>query len=130
MDYFFAGTGSPAGGLSNPYFKIKYATNTVSLGVDIHSFSLNKDMKRADGTVIDKKLGTEIDFQLNYNMNKFTNFELGYSVMSATNSMPYAKSQATTDAVANTFNKTGTWFYAMFKFTPDFFYTKPVAIKQ
>ena len=94
MDYFFAGTGSPAGGLSNPYFKIKYATNTLTLGADFHSFSLNKDMKRADGTVIDKKLGTEIDLQLNYNMNKFTTVEFGYSIMSATNSMPFAKSQA------------------------------------
>lgn len=130
MDYFYAGTGSPAGGLNNAYFKIKYATNTVSAGADLHFFGLNKDMKRADGTVIDKKLGTEVDLQLNYNMNKFTNIEFGYSIMNATNSMPYAKSQATTDAVASTFRKTGTWFYAMIKFTPDFFYSKPVAIKQ
>jgi len=130
MDYFYVGTGSPAGGLSNAYFKVKYASNMLSVGVDYHHFSLHKTMKKADGTNINKSLGSELDFLLNYNMNKFTNIELGYSLMFASNSMPFAKAQATTDAVANTYKKTGTWLYAMIKFTPDFLYTKPVAIKQ
>ena len=50
--------------------------------------------------------------------------------MKATDNMPFAKGQATTDAVAATFDKTATWAYVMIKFTPDFLYTKPVAIKQ
>jgi hypothetical protein len=50
--------------------------------------------------------------------------------MYATASMPFAKAQAVTDAVADTYNKTGNWFYAMLKFAPDFLYTKPVAKKQ
>jgi hypothetical protein len=87
-------------------------------------------MKKADGTVINKQLGREVDLQLSYNMNPFTNIELGYSIMSATSAMPFAKAQATTDAVAATYRKTGYWFYAMLKFTPDFLYTKPVAKKQ
>jgi hypothetical protein len=130
MDYFYAGTSSPAGGLNNPYFKIKYAANKLTLGADIHHFALNKDMKKADGTVIDKDLGNELDLQLSYQMNKFTNIELGYSLMKASDSMPFAKAQATDDVVASTFNKTAYWGYVMFKFTPDFFYAKPVAIKQ
>jgi hypothetical protein len=130
MDYFYVGTGSPAGGLNNPYLKLKYTTNTVAFGVDYHHFGLNKDMKKADGTVINKSLGNEVDVLLNYTMNKFTTIELGYSVMYAKASMLFAKGQATTDAVADTYRKTGTWFYAMIRFTPDFFYTKPVAIKQ
>jgi Alginate export len=130
MDYFYVGTGSPAGGLNNPYLKLKYTGNTLAFGIDLHSFSLNKDMKKADATLVGKHLGTEIDFLLNYNMNKFTNIELGYSVMNATANMPFAKAQATTDAAADTYRKSGAWFYAMLKFTPDFFYTKPVAIKQ
>ena len=130
MDYFYVGTGSPAGGLKNPYFKVKYTGNTLSAGVDFHLFSIDKDMKKADGTFIDKKLGNELDFLLNYNMNKFTNIELGYSMMNAKSSMAFAKGQATTDAVADTYRKTGNWFYAMIRFTPDFFYAKPVAIKQ
>ncbi|MEO7311954.1 MAG: alginate export family protein [Chitinophagaceae bacterium] len=130
MDYFYVGTGSPAGGLVNPYFKVKYTANLLAVGLDIHNFSLAKDMKKGDGTLVEKKLGTEFDLLLNYNMNKFTNVELGYSVMAATSSMPFAKSQVTTDLAASTYRKTGTWFYAMLKFTPDFFYTKPVAIKH
>lgn len=129
MDFFYAGTGSPLGGLLNPYFKVKYASNLLTLVADFHHFVLAKDMKRADGTLIDKNLGNEIDLQLNYQMNKFANIELGYSIMKATSTMPFAKAQATTVAVADTFNKTGNWFYAMLKFTPDFFYSKPVAIK-
>ncbi len=130
MDYFYAGTGSPAGGLSNAYFKVKYTSNLLTLGADFHNFSLNKDMKKGDGTVIDKQLGTELDLQLSYNMNKFTNIELGYSLMNATVSMPFAKAQVTTDAAAATYRTNGNWFYAMLKFTPDFLYTKPVAIRQ
>jgi len=79
---------------------------------------------KANATVIDKKLGTEIDFLLNYNINKFTNIELGYSVMNATNSMPFAKGQATTDAGADIYRKSGTWFYAMINIRPDFFSKK------
>jgi hypothetical protein len=130
MDYFYAGTGSPKGGLSNPYIKFKYTANSFALGLDLHSFSLNQDMKKADGTTIKRNLGKEADLQFSYNMNKFTNIELAYSLMKATDSMPFAKAQAVNDATAATFNKTGTWAYVMLKFTPDFFYSKPVAIKQ
>ncbi|MEA5405070.1 alginate export family protein [Arcicella sp. DC2W] len=129
MDYFYVGTNSPAGGLNNGYFKAKYTTNTVTVGVDYHSFALNKATTKGDGTLVGTDLGNEIDFTLNYNMNKFTNLELGYSVMMATANMPFAKGQATTDVAANNFNKTGTWFYAMINIRPDFFYAKPVAIK-
>ena len=130
MDYFYAGTGSPAGGLNNPFLKIKYSSNMLTIGLDLHHFSLNKDMKKADGSLVPKNLGNEFDFVVNYNLNKFSNIELGYSLMSASSSMPFAKGQTTTDAVADTYKKTGTWFYAMLKFTPDFFYAKPVANKK
>lgn len=130
MDYFYVGTGSPAGGLNNPYLKFKYTGNALSAGVDFHNFFLNQDMKKGDGSFVKKQLGNEIDFLLNYNMNKFTNIELGYATMIATGSMPLAKGQATTDAGADAYRRSGNWFYAMLRFTPDFFYTKPVAIKQ
>ncbi|EHQ30437.1 alginate export family protein [Mucilaginibacter paludis] len=122
MDYFYAGSGSPKGGLVNPYLKFKYTGKALALGLDLHYFALNNDMKKADGTLIDKHLGNEADFQVSYNTNKFTNIEFGYSLMDATDSMPFAKGQATTDAVASTYKKNGTWAYVMLKFTPDFFY--------
>lgn len=129
MDYFYVGTGSPGGGLSNPYLKVKYTGSKLTAGLDFHLFYLDKEMQKSDKTAIDKSLGNEFDFLLNYNMNKFTNIELGYSIMSATNSMPFAKGQAKTDVEAANYNKTGNWFYLMIRFTPDFFYAKPVAIK-
>ncbi len=124
MDYFYTGTNSPAGGLFNPYFKVKYTSNLLTLSADYHTFSTAERMRNTTN----KKLGDEIDLQLTYQMNKFTNMELGYSVMFATDNMTIAKGQ--TAAVSTAYNKTGTWFYAMLKFTPDFFYAKPVAIKQ
>ncbi len=129
MDYFYVGTNSPAGGLNNGYLKAKYTGNTLTFGVDYHSFALNKATTKGDGTLVGTNLGNEIDFLLNYNMNKFTNIELGYSVMMATDNMTFAKGQATTDAGAATFDKTGTWLYLMVNIRPDFFYAKPVAIK-
>lgn len=129
MDYFYAGTGSPTGGLNDSYAKFKYTADQITLGADFHNFTLNKDMKKGDGTVMNKQLGREVDLQLNYNLNRFTNIELGYSVMFATVSMPFAKAQTTSDATAASYNKTGNWFYLMLKFTPDFLYTKPVAKK-
>ena len=129
MDYFYVGTNSPAGGLNNGYLKAKYTNNTLSVGVDYHSFALNKATIKGDGTLLGTDLGNEIDFLLNYNMNKFTNIELGYSVMMATDNMAFAKGQATTDVAAKTFDKMGTWLYLMVNIRPDFFYTKPVAIR-
>lgn len=122
MDYFYAGSSSTKGGLNNPYLKFKYTGKALAIGVDFHYFSLNQDMKKADGTLIDKHLGNEGDLKISYLMNKFTNIEFGYSLMNATDSMPFAKGQATTDVAASTFDKTANWAYVMFKFTPDFFY--------
>lgn len=124
MDYFYVGTGSPAGGLNNPYLKFKYTAKSVTAGIDLHSFSLNREMRKADETPVGKHLGNEADFVVNYRMNKLTSIELGYSIMKATQNMPFSKSQAFTDLMADAYRKTGTWFYAMLNFTPDFFLKK------
>jgi hypothetical protein len=131
MDYFYAGSGAPAEGLQDAYFKVKYAGNALAVGLDYHYFAMQNSLQKSvGGAFVDKGLGSELNLIANYNMNKFTNVELGYSTMFATSSMPWAKGQATTDAVAATYRTEANWFYVMFKFTPDFFYTKPVAIKQ
>lgn len=124
MDYFYVGTGSPTGGLNNIYFKVKYAGNLFAVGADYHHFSLDRDMKKADGTVISKGLGNEVDIVFSYTLNRFTTIESGYSMMYATNSMPFAKAQATTDIVADTYRKTGSWFYLMINIRPDFFFKR------
>ena len=129
MDYFYVGTGSPAGGLNNPYLKLKYTVSTISFGVDLHHFFLNRDMKKGDGSYVARQLGNELDFTFNYNMNKFTNIELGYSTMMASASMPFAKGQATSDVAAESYRKSGHWFYAMLRFAPDLFYSNAAITK-
>jgi len=44
--------------------------------------------------------------------------------------MPFAKGHATTDAVADTYRRNANWVYLMINIRPDFFFAKPVAIKQ
>ncbi|MBC7828130.1 MAG: hypothetical protein H7122_10310, partial [Chitinophagaceae bacterium] len=129
MDYFYTGTGSPAGGLNNPYLKFKYTGTTASFGIDFHNFFLNRDIKKADGSLVRRQLGNELDFIFNYNMNKFATIELGYATMLASKSMSFAKGQATTDDAAEGYRKRGSWFYAMLRIAPDFFYSNNAIVK-
>lgn len=124
MDFFYVGTGAPAGGLKNFYLKGKYTGKTFSFGTDFHAFSLHKDMKKSDGNNINKKLGNEIDLLLNYMVNKFTVLEIGYSVMYAGKDIAIAKGQATNDATAENYRKSGTWLYAMINIRPEFLFAK------
>lgn len=119
MDYFYVGTGSPAGGLSNPFFKIKYGSTNkrFSAGLDYHYFRLAKDMKDINGNVIDKYLGSEFDLITTYGLNKFTSIEWGFSVMAATKSMEYAKG-----ITPGTASHTGTWSYLMINIRPEFLF--------
>jgi hypothetical protein len=127
MDFFYVGTGSAAGGLQNIFVKNKWTVNNnISFMADYHNFALASPMKRGDGSVLDNKLGTEIDIIGSLQLNKFTNLELGYCMLWGTDSMSIAKGQATT----TNWDKNATWFYAMLNIRPDFFYTKPVAIKN
>jgi hypothetical protein len=93
MDYFYAVSGSPTGGLSNPYLKLKYVSNNKRFSTELagHGFLLANDQKGTDGQAIEKYLGTEFDLTTGYKLNKFTNVDLGLSYMAATRSMEYAK---------------------------------------
>jgi hypothetical protein len=128
MDYFYVGTGSPAGGLKDAYLKLKYVNKIFTFTADGHYFSLAAPtINKLDGAskLLNAKLGNEIDLVGQVAMNKFTTLELGYSIMKGSNSLEYVKSN-TMDKT----KKTGNWAYLMLNIRPDFFYTKPVAIKQ
>jgi hypothetical protein len=119
MDYFYVGTGSPAGGLSDPFFKVKYGSKNkrFTAGLDYHYFSLAKDMKDVSGNAIDKYLGSEFDFITSYALNKVTAIEWGFCVMAATKSMEYAKAVA-----PNSTKLTGSWSYLMISIKPEFLF--------
>ncbi len=129
MDYFYVGTGSPVGGLKNAYFKTRYSAKDFYITFDIHNFALARPTINTLDVVakpeIDKNLGYEFDLVANYSLNKFTNIEAGYCFMSATNSLEYVKKQ-TMDKT----NHLPQWAYIMINIRPDFFFSKPVAIKQ
>ena len=130
MDYFYVGTGSPAGGLQDAFLKFKYAGTRLTTTFDIHYFALaaatyNKMPDAPAGAKLAAKLGTEFDFTAAYSLNKFTTLELGYALMNGTNTLEYSK-----QGTMNQKNKLGTWAYLMINIRPDFFYLKPVAFKQ
>ena len=116
MDYFYAGTGSPTGGLSNVYLKNKYASanKRFTAALDYHYFRLAEDQKDQAGKPVDKYLGSEVDLVASYALNKLTAIEWGFSIMAASNSMEYAKSIA-----PGTANLTGTWSYVMINIKPE-----------
>jgi len=119
MDYFYVGTGSPTGGLSDPYLKIKYssANKKFNAGLDYHHFSLAKNQKDGNGNAINKYLGSEFDFTTNYQLYKFASIEWGVSVMAASESMEYAK-----NITPGTANLTATWSYLMINIKPEFIF--------
>ncbi len=119
MDYFYTGTGSPTGGLSDPFFKIKYGSKNkrFSAGLDYHYFSLAKDMKDINGNAIDKYLGSEFDLITNYSLNKITTIEFGFCSMAASKSMEYAK--GITPGISKL---TGLWSYVMINIKPEFLF--------
>jgi hypothetical protein len=121
MDYFYVGTGSPAGGLQDAFFKFKHVNKRLTSTLDIHYFALaaatpNKTVDAPTGAKISPMLGMEYDLVLNYTLNKFTTIEAGYALMQGNNSLEYVK-QNSMDKT----RKTGQWGYLMLNIRPEFF---------
>jgi len=126
MDYFYAPTGSPAQGLKDYYFKTKFTTNSYSIAADFHRFDSYHTLSTNN-----THLAHELDLVANYTLNKFTTLEAGYCMMWATRDLAIAKnSPAAATLVTNPVDKSPSFAYFMINIRPDFFYSKPVAIKQ
>ena len=117
MDYFYVITGSPTGGLSNPFAKIKCSSvgKRFTAEANYHYFSLAKNQKNLSGQAIKKYLGSEVDLVTTYALNKITTLEYGFSVMAASKSMEYAKG-----IIPGFANLTGYWSYLMITIKPEF----------
>jgi hypothetical protein len=117
MDYFYAASGSPSGGLGNPYLKIKYASANKRFTTELanHYFFLANDQKDVSGQVLSKYLGTEFDLTTSYKLNKFTSADLGLSFMAATRSLEYAK-----NLTPGTTSLSPFWAYLQFNIKPEF----------
>lgn len=124
MDYFYVGTGAPAGGLKDAFLKFKYTGKRLTTTFDIHYFALantsfNKLPDAIPATPLASKLGMEYDLIANYSLNKFTAVEAGYAIMNGTNTLEYTK-----QGTMNQKDKVGTWAYLMINIRPDFFAVK------
>lgn len=133
MDYFYVGTGSPRAGLSNTYVRLRYDRNNFFFTADLHNFmTAFKDVKwRPDANsqyqTLNPIYGQEIDLVANYQVNKFVNLEVGYSVFFATETLAAAKGLAAGKSGYQNINQ---WGYVQLNFRPEFLYQKPVAIKN
>ncbi len=117
MDYFYAVSGAPNGGLSNPYLKVKYISADARFSTELanHYFYLAQNQKNTAGQAIDKYLGTEFDLTTSYKLNKVTTVDLGLSYMAATSSMEYAK-----NITPGTAHLNPVWAYLQINIKPDF----------
>ena len=120
MDYFYVGTGSPAGGLKNAYLKVKYAHTLWSLSVDIHHFQLHRPMYLSTGDKIGRRLGNEMDLIYQYALHKLLSIEAGYGLMIATPNMVLAKGISQHRQGAEAYRRLGHWAYLMVSFRPEF----------
>jgi hypothetical protein len=117
MDYFYAVSGAPTGGLSDPYVKVKYISVNSRLTTELacHYFALANNQKDITGAAISKHLGTELDFTAGYKLNKFTSVDVGVSYMAAASSMEYAK-----NITPSTASLKPVWAYLQINIKPEF----------
>ncbi len=147
MDYFFVADGyaayTPTGatlgngsstilspGLVNAFLKVRYKLiEKVNLSLDVHQFwAQNKVANRAtiDSTdVLNKNLGTEVDFLINWGLTPAIMIETGYSAMFGSNTLDALKHSGLTGSAsrANRNNleqrNVGHWAYVMISVRPD-----------
>lgn len=116
MDYFYVADGFGANGLVDYYVKARYKPkDNLSTQIDVHRFVLPTAVTAADGTALEKGLGTEIDVMLIYNMTKAISIEGGYSRMFSTKTMTSAKVKNVKNA-----SETSNWAYVMIAIKPEF----------
>ena len=116
MDYFYVGNHANNVGLFDFYTPVVYKKDKLQLRLIPHFFS-------ADGTILkpgfesaDAYLGTEIDFDLSYQLVKNVNIFAGYSHMFASESMERIKGGSK--------DETNNWAWVMVTFKPTFFHKK------
>ncbi|TXK47542.1 hypothetical protein FVR03_09110 [Pontibacter qinzhouensis] len=127
IDYFFVadpygveGVPTRSPGLVDIFIRNRYnVNNKLVVMLDLHEFyAANAVADRAVNPVGNlgdsRRLGTEIDFVLNYSLLKELNIEAGYATIFATPALDVLKAPATYK------QDRGQWAYLMLNFTPNF----------
>jgi hypothetical protein len=115
LDYF---TNIPehtrGAGLVNPFVNFSYKLNeTTILKADYHFFSTYGNLLDESYEVINKYLGSEIDFGVQLTFSKTMDLQFGYSTMFATKSMEFLKGGSHKEPIH--------WGWVMLTVKPVFF---------
>lgn len=117
MDYFYVGNHANNVGLVDIFTPIVLNKDKVQLRLIPHFFSANGTILKPGFEEADSYLGTEIDFDIRYELVKNVNIFAGYSHMFATESMEIIKQGGSKD-------ETNNWGWIMVTFKPTFFKKK------
>ncbi len=117
MDYFYVGNHQNSVGLQDAYLKLNYSLKKWQFTLTPHLFNAPNSVLDASNEKMDSYLGTEIDFTLDYAVQKDIMVSAGYSQMFASATLERLKN--VTDA-ANTNN----WAWLMISFQPKLFSSK------
>lgn len=116
MDYFYVGNHLNNVGLLDIYVPIVFNQDKVQLRLVPHFFSADGNILKPGFEKADAYLGTEIDFDMSYELVKNVKIFAGYSHMFATESMEYIKGGSK--------DETNNWGWIMVTFKPTFFKKK------
>ncbi|MEO8473040.1 MAG: alginate export family protein [Chryseolinea sp.] len=115
MDYFYVADGFGANGLIDVYLKSRYKPReNLMVTMDAHQFSLPHAVIDETGTVLNKRLGIEMDITASYALTKLITIEGGYSLMSSTSTMISQKVKNIKDA-----DRFSQWAYLMISIRPE-----------
>ncbi|MFV8270047.1 alginate export family protein [Flavobacterium sp. GT2N3] len=117
MDYFYVGNHVNSVGLQDGYLKLKYTQNKWQFNVIPHVFSAPNTVLDASNKKMERYLGTEVDVNASYTLQKNIIASAGYSQMFASKTLERLKNVA--DA-ANTNN----WVWVMVSFSLNLFTLK------
>ena len=115
MDYFLnIPADAKQRGLIDPYLRFGITpSKNFKTTVDVHHFYLANENNPGGSKKIQKRLGDEADFLLEYQPSEVINFQAGYSMMFATENMELIKGGSKS-------NYNG-WAFVMVKISPSFF---------
>jgi hypothetical protein len=112
MDYFYVGNHINSVGLSDIHAGVFYSRNKFSTNVTAHFFSAAANVLDTQAAVMDKTLGTELDFSINYKLADQLTLTTGYSQMFGTETLQRLR--------GGDHQATNNWAWMMLTFKPSF----------
>jgi len=107
--------GFGSNGLVDIYLKTRYQPkDNFSISLDAHHFVLPSAVKSETGSLLSKRLGTEIDVVFNYALTKLISLEGGYSFMASTSTLSSVQVKNVRNA-----DRFSQWAYLMFTIKPE-----------